>query len=98
MRGCINYCVLNRVTINWEYSLLRTDNLFSQLLGALVFSEINFLLRFHTHTVQKGNVPKSAICIWYDHCEFLVMPFGLKNTLLIVMDLMNQAFHGYLVI
>jgi hypothetical protein len=41
-------------------------------------------------------VPKSAIHIWYDHYEFLVMPFGLTNTPLVFMDLMNQAFHGYL--
>jgi hypothetical protein len=70
--------------------------LFSQLLGASVFSKIDFLSRYHTHTVQKGNVPKSAIHIWYDHYEFLVMPFGLTSTLLVFMDLMNQAFHGYL--
>jgi len=44
----------------------------------------------------KGNVSKSAIHIWYDHYEFLVMPFGLENTPLIFMDLMNKAFHGYL--
>jgi hypothetical protein len=60
MRECINYCVLNQVTINWEDSFLKTDNLFSQLLGALVFSEIDSLLRFHTHTVQKGNVDISV--------------------------------------
>jgi hypothetical protein len=44
----------------------------------------------------KGNVPKSAIHIWYDHYEFLAMPFGLTNTPLEFMGLMNQAFHGYL--
>jgi len=44
----------------------------------------------------KENVPKSAVYIWYDHYEFLVMPFGLTNTPLVFMDLMNQAFHGYL--
>jgi len=46
--------------------------------------------------VQKGNVPKSAIHIWYDHYKFLVMPFGLTNTPLVFMDLMNQGFRGYL--
>jgi hypothetical protein len=43
----------------------------------------------------KGNVPKSAIHIWYGHYEFLVMPFGLTNTPLVFMDLMNQVFHEY---
>jgi hypothetical protein len=95
MWGCMNYHVLNRMTINREYSLLRIDNMFSQLLGAFIFSEIDFLSRYHTHGA-KWKCAKSAIHIWYNHYKFLVMPFGLTNTPLVFMGLMNQAFHGYL--
>jgi hypothetical protein len=41
-------------------------------------------------------VPKSVIRTRYGHYKFLVIPFGLANTPLVFMDLMNQVFHEYL--
>lgn len=53
MRGCIGYQVLNLVAILDEYSIIWTDNLFSQLLGASVFSENDLLLRYHWLLVRE---------------------------------------------
>jgi hypothetical protein len=36
-------------------------------------------------------VPKSAIHIWFDHYEFLGIPFGLSCTPLLFMDLMVKC-------
>ena len=33
---------------------------------------------------------------WYEHYEFLVMPFGITNALIAFMDLMNWIFKNYL--
>ncbi|KAA3479983.1 DNA/RNA polymerases superfamily protein [Gossypium australe] len=41
MRMCIDYSQLNKVTIKNKYPLLRIDNLFDQLKGATVFSNID---------------------------------------------------------
>ena len=42
------------------------------------------------------DIPKSAFRTRYGHYEFLVMPFGLKNTIATFMDLMNRVFKDYL--
>jgi hypothetical protein len=40
-RMCVDYCVLNEVTIKNKYPLSRIDDLFDQLRGACVFSKID---------------------------------------------------------
>ena len=32
----------------------------------------------------------------YGHYEFLVMPFGLTDALVVFMDLMNRVFHPFI--
>ena len=41
MRICMDYRELNKVTIKNKYPLLRIDDLFNQLNGAVVFSKID---------------------------------------------------------
>ena len=41
IRMCIHYCELNKVTIKNKYPLPRIDDLFNQLKGATVFSNID---------------------------------------------------------
>ena len=38
---------------------------------------------------------KTTFRTWYGHYEFLIMPFGLTNTLTTFMDLMNRVFQPY---
>ena len=93
---CIDYTQLNRVTIRNQYPLPRIDELFDQLQGSLVYSQIDLRSGYHQLRVQESDVPKTAFRTRYGHYEFLVMLFGLTNTSVAFMDLMNRVFQQYL--
>nr|XP_043639069.1 uncharacterized protein LOC122610141 [Erigeron canadensis] len=46
---------------------------------------------YHQLRVREEDVPKTAFSTRYGHFEFLVMRFGLTNTLAVFMDLMNRV-------
>ncbi|KAG8503335.1 hypothetical protein CXB51_001291 [Gossypium anomalum] len=96
MRLCIDYRQLNKVTIKNKYPLPRINDLFDQLRGATVFSKIDLRSSYYQLRVKESDVPKIAFKMRYDHYEFLVVPFGLKNVPVVFMDLMNRIFRPYL--
>ena len=96
LRLCIDYRQLNRVTIQNQYLLPRTDELFDQLRGARVYSKIDLRIGYHQLRVRETDIPKTAFGTRYGHFEITVMPFGLTNALGAFMDLMHRIFQPYL--
>ena len=61
-----------------------------------MFSKIDLMFGYHHLKIKESDVSKMAFKTRYGHYVFLVMPFGLKNALVVFMDLMNRVFHPYL--
>jgi hypothetical protein len=89
---CVDYRLLNAVTIKNKYSLPHIDILFDQLAGAQVFSKIDLHSGYHQIKIHAEDIPKTAFTMRYGLYEYLVMSFGLMNALAHFMYLMNSVF------
>ena len=92
LRLRIDYMQLNRVTIQNQYLLPRTDDLIDQLRGARVYFKIDLRTGYHQLRVRETDIPKTAFRTRYGHFEFTVMPFGWTNAPAAFMDLVHRVF------
>jgi hypothetical protein len=93
---CVDYRSLNDVTIKNKYMLSRIDDLFDQMRGARVFSNIDLRSGYHQMKIRPSDIPKMAFSTRYGLYEFTVMSFGLTNAPTYFMNLMNKVFMEYL--
>ena len=79
LRMCIDYRMLNRMTVKNRYPLPLISELLDQLRQVKYFTKIDLLAAFHQLHIAQGDEWKTAFCTHYRHFEYLVMPFGLTN-------------------
>jgi hypothetical protein len=92
LRLCVDYCLLNVVTIKNKYPLRCIDILFDQLAGAQVFSKIDLCSGYNQIKIRAKDIPKTAFTTTYGLFEYLVMLFGLMNAPAHFIYLMNSVF------
>lgn len=57
LRFCVDYRELNKVTVRNKYLLPRIDDLFDQLHGASVFSQLDLVSGFHQLRIAEDSIP-----------------------------------------
>jgi hypothetical protein len=95
-RLCMDYHALNEVTIKNKYPLPRIDDLFDQLRGVCVLSNIDLRSGYHQLKIRECDIPKTAFVFRYGLYEYTVMSFGLTNAPPYFMYLTNKVFMEYL--
>eukprot|EP00253_Pinus_taeda_P003011 PITA_03011 len=100
-RLCIDYRVLNKITLHNRYPIPRIDDFLDQLKGAKYFSKIYLNLGYHQVPIEPSDVWKTAFKAKEGLFEWLVMPFGLMNapaTFMMLIDDTLQPFTNSFVV
>jgi hypothetical protein len=92
LRLCVEYRLLNAITIKNKYPLPRINILFYQLAGAKVFLKVDLRWGYHQIKIHSEDVSKTAFSTRYGLYEYLVMSFGLTNPPSYFMYLTNFVF------
>jgi hypothetical protein len=92
----VEYHALNEVTVKNKYPLPRIDDLFDQLCGACVFSNIDLRSGYHQLKVRECDIPNTTFVLRYGLYKYMMMSFGLTNAPAYFMYLMNKVFMEYL--
>ena len=84
--------------MNFEnrYQIPRIHDLPNQFHGGIIFLNIDLRLSYHQVRINDENIFRTTFRTRYSHYEFIIMPFGLTNTLASFMCLMNIIFNNYI--
>jgi hypothetical protein len=96
LKMCIYYRQLIKMTIKNKYPLPRIDELFDQLRGATILSNIDLRYGYHQVQIKYEDIHKTKFRTRYGHYKFVVVPFGITNAPTTFMCLMNNVFRKFL--
>lgn len=80
-----------------KYPLHRIDDLFDQSQGTIYFLRTVLRSGHHQLRIQEVKSPKTTFYTRYRYFEILVMSFGLRNVLVVFMDMMNRVSNPFLI-
>ncbi len=89
---CIDYRVLNDITVKNRYPLPFMSSAFKFLQGATIFTKLDLRSAYHLVRIREGDEWKTAFNNHTGHFEYLVMPFGLSNSPAVFQAFVNDVF------
>ncbi|CAJ0940333.1 unnamed protein product [Ranitomeya imitator] len=96
LRPCIDYRLLNKITVKFQYPLPLLSDLFARITGASWFTKIDLRGAYNLVRIKQGDEWKTAFNTPEGHFEYLVMPFGLSNAPSVFQSFMHDIFREYL--
>ena len=79
LRMCVDYRVLNKITVKNSYPLPLIEDLINSMHGCFVFSTLDLCSGYWQLRLSEEEAPKTAFKTPMGLYEFKVLPFGLAN-------------------
>jgi hypothetical protein len=95
-RLCVDYRMLNDITIKNRYPLPNISELQDRLAGAQYFTALDLRGAYNLIRMKEGEEWKTAFRTRYSLYEYLVMPFGLTNAPATCQELINNVLRVHL--
>ncbi len=96
IRMCVDYTLLNRVTVKHRGPLPNIQDLIDMLTGKSYFSSIDLVNGYRQILLSDSDIPKTAFSTPWGHYEALVVWEGLTNAPAVFQAVMNDVFKPFL--
>ncbi|GMF52889.1 unnamed protein product [Phytophthora fragariaefolia] len=95
IRLCIDYMMVNAITLIMEYAIALVDDLLTEMESYLWFCSFDAASSFWAIMMTMHARWVSVFVCALGHFEWLRMPFGLKNAPMIYQRMIDNALWGY---
>ncbi|KAK1784720.1 hypothetical protein P4O66_003398 [Electrophorus voltai] len=93
---CVDYWGLNKLLIQYPYSLPLVPSTLEQLWGARYFTKLDLRSAYNLRRSKEGDEWKMAFSTSSGHYEYLVLPYGMATAPSVFQAYINEVLREFL--